>query len=283
MKPPDIGKCIYCGAAENLTTEHIIPYGLNGKRVLLRASCRACARITSSFEREVLRETLSGIRAVLNIRSRKKKNKLRPLFVKMERNGRDFMQEVPADDYIPLIPALYAEPPTYIKTCRRHQTGEGSQNVQVVGKVIYRTNTQIDELLAKYNVSKIKPTFTFNPTDFGRMLAKIAYCFAVERFGLNGITDNYVLPAILDEADGDLWHFVGCDYNYSKEDKRPARKGALNKQNALIWGDLTVVDGDIFVWIRLFPLYDYPVYMLVVGRASEALRGVLHCAGWKLA
>lgn len=248
---------------------------------MLRASCPQCAAITSSFERAVLRESLGSIRAVLNIRSRRKKHRAKTLHLKMEKNGKEFIQEVPLEDFPPLIPSLYIEPPTYIQTCQRHHTGAADREAEIRGRLIYKSDDQIDELLKKYNGDKIKLSYTFDPMEFGRMLAKIAYCFAVDRFGLGGIADNYVLPAILGETE-DIWHFVGCDFNYLNTNTAKRQKDALKKQDALIWVDLSVVDGDIFAWVRIFPQFDYPVYMVVVGRASEALRGMLQSAGWKL-
>lgn len=49
-----IGKCIYCGSTDNLTREHVVPRGLGGPWLLLKASCKKCARITSDFEGGVL-------------------------------------------------------------------------------------------------------------------------------------------------------------------------------------------------------------------------------------
>jgi hypothetical protein len=51
------GACIYCGARGTvLTNEHVIPLSLGGQHILERASCRACADITTKFERDVARD-----------------------------------------------------------------------------------------------------------------------------------------------------------------------------------------------------------------------------------
>jgi hypothetical protein len=44
------------------------------------------------------------------------------------------------------------------------------------------------------------------------MVAKIAYCFTVARYGLNQIGEVYVLPAILGQTH-DIFHWVGGDGN----------------------------------------------------------------------
>lgn len=56
-----------------LSDEHIIPYGLNGNLVLPKASCKECAKITSSAELRVLRGFLNNGRRALGIESRHKK------------------------------------------------------------------------------------------------------------------------------------------------------------------------------------------------------------------
>ncbi|MCA1615176.1 MAG: HNH endonuclease [Acidobacteria bacterium] len=51
----EIGKCIYCGTIEGgLSEEHVTPFGLGGQLVLLHASCKRCAKITSSLETTLL-------------------------------------------------------------------------------------------------------------------------------------------------------------------------------------------------------------------------------------
>jgi hypothetical protein len=41
-----VGYCIYCQATDELTNEHILPFGLSGTAVLPKSSCKACAKIT---------------------------------------------------------------------------------------------------------------------------------------------------------------------------------------------------------------------------------------------
>ncbi|MDT5059977.1 MAG: hypothetical protein QOH63_436 [Acidobacteriota bacterium] len=195
--------------------------------------------------------------------------------MKMERDGETFVQDVPVDEYIPLLPVLYIGLPGYIREGRRRQIGDGSQRAIVVGKGVLKSDTHVDELLKKYNATQLDASYTFSPIDFGRMLAKIAYCMAVKQFGLNGITDAYVVPAILGQSN-DIWHFVGCDYNY------PYLANIPQKQDALIWVDMDIIGGDIHARLRLLPQADSPVYLIVVGRAREALQGLFQSTGRRL-
>ena len=81
-----VGKCIYCGAESELTTEHIIPFGLGGKSILHGASCKKCAAITSKFERDVLKGTYNDFRISWDFPSRKKKERPKTLILNVEPN-----------------------------------------------------------------------------------------------------------------------------------------------------------------------------------------------------
>src|SRR5437762_7005133 len=70
---PAVGRCIYCLRDDvPLADEHIIPFGLSGTWVLRKASCQSCARITSAFERIVLREDLQRLRAAGQFKTRRR-------------------------------------------------------------------------------------------------------------------------------------------------------------------------------------------------------------------
>lgn len=70
------GACIYCGAtATTLTDEHILPLSLGGTHVLVEASCKACAAITSRFEFDVARKLWGDVRIAYNATGRRKKKR----------------------------------------------------------------------------------------------------------------------------------------------------------------------------------------------------------------
>jgi 5-methylcytosine-specific restriction endonuclease McrA len=62
---PSFGECIYCGALANetkLTDEHIIPFSLGGKAVILNGSCMVCAAETAKIESELGRKAFWDFR-----------------------------------------------------------------------------------------------------------------------------------------------------------------------------------------------------------------------------
>src|SRR5438876_10039435 len=67
---PPVGHCIYCSGTDNLTREHIVPFGLHGNAVLPAASCASCRQLTSAFEFQVLRGSMRTVRVICNVRAR---------------------------------------------------------------------------------------------------------------------------------------------------------------------------------------------------------------------
>ena len=65
-----LGRCIYCGSTKNLTSEHVVPFGLGGDFELLGASCGGCRDVTSSIERRVMEEQFTGPRLAIGYPSR---------------------------------------------------------------------------------------------------------------------------------------------------------------------------------------------------------------------
>jgi C4-type Zn-finger protein len=92
----DIGKCIYCNSTENLSDEHVVPYGLGGTLILYKASCSNCARETSKFERRLLRGHWWPYRQFLGLRSRTSKEEIPDLNVKVKSaDGTEFSATLP--------------------------------------------------------------------------------------------------------------------------------------------------------------------------------------------
>jgi hypothetical protein len=64
------GRCIYCGSTKNLTSEHVVPFGLGGDFELPGASCVGCRDVTSLIERRVMEEQFTGPRLAIGYPSR---------------------------------------------------------------------------------------------------------------------------------------------------------------------------------------------------------------------
>ncbi len=242
-----VGTCIYCGKKEDkLTNEHIIPFGLNGKWILEKASCSGCNKITTKFEREVLRNILYSARA--SYKSRSYHGSLPKHFSLIGiRNEKTVEIEVPVEQYGAVICLLEYPLPAYMDN-RRYGNG-----IKVIGSRLVRTNGRdLSELAKELGLDSIQFISTFRSQNFERFLAKVAYGFAIYQFGLDAIDTTYVLPTIRGEKD-DVGMWVGCC---------PSSVG-----NPDIFVEFSQNQNkDLIVKLHLFGGLQLPTYVVVVGR-----------------
>lgn len=255
---PEINKCIYCGATRYasdsnrfLAPEHIIPFGLNGNLVLPRASCRACERITGRVEALVLRGSLLGCRNYLGLRTRSPKDrpKALPLFDASVTPNRKVM--VAIEDYPISLLLMQMEPPAIL-------TGRPA-NIGHNGAWIKMFKCDMPLLRSKYNLKNVA-TSSLDAFSFNRMLAKIAYSFAIGEcaFGRLGHFTPYLLKQILEEGeDADRFMYIGC---------QPSEPGdSKNLHEIEIEEPIVGHERLVSVKIRLFSNFGTPVYRVVVG------------------
>jgi hypothetical protein len=248
-----VGRCIYCHTdRQQLKIEHIIPYGLNGPWKLREASCERCEKITSRFERDVLKTTFDMVRIAIDFPSRRKKNRPRQLPLSIKRGGKQEVVYLPVESYPAVIGMPHFEVPAYLQ-------GGDSEQLRTIGFTgVQIGGPPIVEVARKLSAQSIAFTAKFEPVGaFARMLAKIAYGCAVMVVGcdLSRLEDVYVLPLILGKSD-DIGRWVG----------------GTNDQ-AVAVSDLhdvkfSIVDGDLVVNVRLFAQFNAPEYIVVVGRTS---------------
>lgn len=248
-----VGQCIYCHTdRQPLSTEHIIPYGLNGPWTLREASCDSCAAITGAFER-VQKTTFDTVRIALNFPSRKKKKRPGELPLSIERGGKTEIVYLPVKDYPAVISMPHFEAPAYLAGRDDEQLHVTSfTGVQIGGP-------PIAEVARKLSAQSISITVNFDPVgDFARLLAKIAYGCAVVVAGCNlsRFEEVYVLPAIMGKTD-DVGRWVGG----MGGDRPPPERDLHHVKYYLD-------DGDLRIHVRLFAQFNAPEYVIVVGRTS---------------
>ena len=186
-----IGRCIYCKTTSSpLQREHIVPYGLDGPWVLEGASCETCADITSKIEDYVLRTHLMRVRAGLQIRTRRKKKRpnIFPILVNME--GHDIEKPLSIEDQpVLLVLPLYGWPECMIDIPPTKGVVAGGIRF-IGGDVIQVSGVPMEDFRNDLKAERI-PAATikgrFDPDIFARFIAKIAYGFAVAKFGLENI------------------------------------------------------------------------------------------------
>lgn len=234
-----VDKCIYCGNTQNLTDEHIIPLALNGSFIIHKGSCEKCAKITSQIERQVLRDSMIAPRKHLGCRSRHKKNQPNsfPIIVHSSDGSKKELND-PYQEY----PSLLLFP-----------TQQSIVAIQIN-----------DDLKNIYGDKKITVNYKLYGKSFARMLAKIAYGFSVDCFGLENFKDVYIIPSILGEKDDiNLW--VSCTNDNQK----------LEVEKCLHLINIELMGYEIIVKIKLFANFPVPEYKVVVGRLKEKAEKLL--------
>ncbi len=253
-----IGQCIYCRVLptpeDPLEDEHIVAFAIEGKDVLEKASCRRCAQKTSAVESRAIEQDMRGIRTVLDFPTRHRRKRSITLPVEIVRsNGEVAEIEVPLDEYPQMFAFPNFPPPAYISRAEYH----GGIEVTEIQRI--QANRNLDSIAAKYDAREMAVYGLKYYKDWARMLAKIAYAFAVRAKGLDRISAKYayVLNAILGVAD-DVGMWVGCD----DQNKLPQFQSIDHMCS------LYVENGELHARVKLFSFPQAPEYHVVVGKLS---------------
>lgn len=210
-----VGSCIYCGATNRLTDEHIIPLALAGQIVLPDASCRTCAGTTSAFERRVFRGFMLDARTTGGYPTRRLKKRPQSLPLRIERDGAFEQIELAPKEHPGLLVLPLLDPPGVLAG---REPGAG---VSICGyETIYfgKNPTDVAKALA---VKTIRTTHNWDVTSFARLLAKIGYGFAVAWLGSLPREHIVILPLILGKADDASYWLGSANFKLAVEAKGP--------------------------------------------------------------
>ncbi|WP_157220474.1 HNH endonuclease [Flavisphingomonas formosensis] len=262
-----VGLCIYCGANDELTDEHIIPYALGGGIQLVAASCRECAGVTHKFEGVVGRQIFGPMRTRHEFPTRHKKDRPEHMPLTVLRGGQLEEVAIARHEHPAFTPVAWLQP------CKILDGYEGDQR-PIRLRLMANEGVTAEQLGA----DAIQFEATFNLSAFHRFLAKLAHCFAVLYLGIDGF-DAWLLPLILKgEGDAELW--IGGDYRELPPDSRPDRSNAHSMQVSLY---RTKTHGHVCgVTIRLFcnwfvdpAPFGMPEYHAIVGAVNARTEGRL--------
>lgn len=274
------GKCIYCCRDDvKLGEEHIVPLSLNGTWAIDAAACKPCGDHTNeAYENAALQcDMVRAVRKFLELR-RRRPNKKKPLvFPPKWPHGTASVaapgpgQPTTDDDYPPLFNMLIIEPATKLLSSpsardkirlwiRLVENGKPSGIVisdEVTLSKSYDSEAQ--QVIACDYVYKGKKEGIrqlFATRAFGRMLARIAYCFAVAELKIDGFDGTEIRQLLRGERD-DVFNFVGGSLNNERLTDRYLHYLAFRKR-----GDWQTVI------VHLFSSYNAPAYEVVVGPAK---------------
>jgi len=245
-----VGRCIYCGAKSNdLTLEHIIPFGLGGRLELPEASCGECQKLTQKFEEDCLRFALVEGRTRLGISGRRnKKGRLNKLRIGRLDNPSDpssaiSYEYLPVEDH-PTIIGL----PNFIPATKNN-AGWGVNGIIIV---------PFPGFFDKF--AELGPgAINFQPgkwASFARMFAKIGHAAAVAKIGIDGFE-----PYLLDLIKGTDQSRSGYVGTAIREANRSSNPYELR---------LILTGSEIIANVRIFANLVTASYEVIVGRYDEA-------------
>jgi hypothetical protein len=256
---PPIRKCIYCGTTKlppgvsRFTNEHIIPLALGGNLILREASCTVCAKIINTqIETPVLLQEWGYLRIKRGFPSRNKNNKreARKTHVTLTRHD-GLPMRIGVMDYSCPVPLYKFKEARIFSGLPR-----GDDNFHWTMEMLSSHDDEM-EMQRKFPQWNRQHSILTRPYQFARLLAKIAFSYAVAEYGLGGFTP-LVVDIILGRSD-DYFYTVG---------------GSLDIQDAIPGGDhitdikifcRSLKRALLFVEVRLFSQIRTPTYHVVVG------------------
>lgn len=253
---PAVGRCIYCGSTAVLQDEHIIPLGLGGRFVLPKASCSTCSGKTSTFEGTCQRTMYGPLRLLYGLPSRRKKERPEFLQLKVKRSADSDWEYVPVHQsrFPFLLTFPYLGMPGALTGDADSGKGAVTSRLWIRGaSPSHNFHSLLQELVADLRVHSIMPESRADVDAFCRLLAKIAFSFAVAERGGKQI-DSPVIRYAIGEDVTDCLRYIG-----SRDTDEPAA-GALHDLNMVLdpEGRLLVVR------IRLLARLGTPTYYVVV-------------------
>lgn len=246
-----IKRCIYCGADTDMTTEHIIPYGLGGNLELLKGSCKECAKTTGRFEQICLQKTFNLIRIKYGVSTRNPKKRIHNLPIKIEKQDGTEIEKFIGPDELPrcgwALPLL--DTPTY-----------ASQLLSSHKPCLHVQMDNSDAEILLENGDGISPVSinlgAIDMHSFARMLAKIAHSYAYAVLPQGSFEP--LLNKMILKGNNDFTFFVGGELEIPP---------AEDFMYELTMGQTRAFNGVkcLCVRIRLFSFLGTPVYVVAVG------------------
>ncbi len=252
-KYPSFGKCIFCGATDDLTDEHIVPEAISGLGEILiqNGSCRKCNNFANeAYEQAAMKADFLPVRHMLQLRRKRRGKKTQPrkmppvsYTAEVDAVGGDgFDVDLPPENYPPIFQFIVHEPAGILAGIDR--SGAISSN---------RWG------LLHLGLKSAPPgrVVTRLPMSIGateRVVAKMAYFYAVAERGL----DNFDCAGLLDVLSGrrdDILNFVGSILVPEKLPMLRLHKFYFRKR-----GELTTV------LVHLFASFGGPIHEVVIGK-----------------
>lgn len=201
---PPVGRCVYCGATDELTNEHIVPLSFGGQYVLPKASCVRCQVITKRFEQYCARHIYGTFRIKMNFPTRHRKERPKQLPRTALIDGKYKRTLVDPSDAPMMLPLFKFLPPGYVRNPPVREIGWEGAAISHLG-IGYKPY----EGGIFFRAPGDPPLVSHLDIDpFARMLAKIAHCLCIAELGIDSF-EHWLPPYILGD-DQHLSYLVGA-------------------------------------------------------------------------
>ncbi len=203
------GVCIYCGwdgGEHGLRDEHAVPYSLGGSTELLNASCSDCEAVTSYLDGYMANAIFGHLRVHIDLQSRSGHPETLPATIELADGTRAVDLATENHPYFLNMPIW--RPPGFM-IGKQISDGFGDPGQFTYWYVPPNLRDTIG--LRDGDIARIIDTSPpHNLNAFARGLAKIAYCNAVMKYGLDGFKP-LVTPNIILGRYPNIAYFVGSD------------------------------------------------------------------------
>ena len=239
-----IGRCIYCGSHggnAKLTDEHIVAYALGSDVYLKEASCITCADITKRFEQHVARAIFGHHRIHKGTQTRRPSERPSELPARVLIRGVEHRKELAIKDHPYFLAIPIWDQPGLLRGLSPSLDFDG-----LCAHLYYHIPDNIKGTLrlSDGEIAEIRPDTAGDAAQFGRAIAKIAYCNAIAHFGLDGF-EHLELP---DLVLGKFLHVSFMVGSVLREPPPPNRRGPLHR---IVIGANWVHDRRTGVWRRV--------------------------------
>ena len=256
---PPLNRCAYCASKEELSTEHIISFGLGGNLVLPNASCEFHRKVTSKIEDFILRKYLCALRSHLSLPSRRPQDRPDGYKLTLRRGWHTWKKKVSLADHPGVVAFMIFDPAG--RTCGRSRDPQ-TFSVRPIKAEIFPDTAQ---RLARLGADSCEDQVVFKALDLARFIAKIGHCFAVAELGIDAFEETYVTHIFDYEIiDGKVVLREARDWNYWVGGYDRGRDVPAHELHELRFlrrsNDLSVI---VHLFVPYCPRYAYEV---IVGR-----------------
>lgn len=248
--------CIYCGAKENLTDEHVIPFALGGLLEIKKGSCRSCAEITSKFERTVARTMLGNFRVKFGAPTRRKHERPSDLILNILNGSSEAERKLKPEDHPGAICFPILSPSRVFAGTVGFDTNLHQPMQLWSWPAPEHFHAIVPKDLPKGAVVEMA---TLKINAFVRLLAKIAHCHSFALYG-EGVFTPLLTPLILGKTNEYSHYIGGSNRRRNDLNSNIAAESTVRK----FYGTWFLVNT-----VHVFPKLGGPSYDLIVGTCAD--------------